>query len=98
MPLTSRERRALIARGHQLKADIVLPADAVTDASVAHVQVALRKRDLVKVRIASDTSKECDALAAELAARVPCELVQRVGRVALLYHALTEDAPHTDDA
>ena len=92
MPLTSRERRALIARGHQLKADIVLPADAVTDAVVAHVQGAFGKRDLLKVRIATETSKECDALAAELAARVPCELVQRVGRVALLYGAPEADA------
>ena len=46
--------------------------------------------DLLKVRISTDDREECDRVAEELAARLPCQLVQRVGRVALLFRPAAE--------
>jgi RNA-binding protein YhbY len=40
---------------------------------------------LGKVRIHADSGAECEQAAAELAQRVPCEVVSRVGRVVLLH-------------
>jgi len=87
MPLSSAQRRALAAEANSLKATVTVSAGALGDAVVSHVRTALGSRPLVKVRIHADDAATCDAAAAELAARVPCELVQRVGRVALLYRA-----------
>ncbi len=93
MPLPSKLRQSLLARAHQLKAAISVPADGITDAIAAHVRAAFARSDLLKVRIHADSGAETDAAAAELCARVPCELVKRIGRVALLYRA--PDAPRS---
>jgi len=87
MPLSAKERQALLAESHPLKAVATLSADALTDAAVEHVRAAFVGRELLKVRIQADSGDECDAAAADLARRVPCELVKRVGRVAVLYRA-----------
>ena len=85
MALSAKERRALLGSSHRLKPAVTLAAGVVSDGAVAHVRAALRDHRLLKVRVTSDERRECDAVAAELARRVPCELVKRVGRTILLY-------------
>ena len=87
MPLSSKERRALAARGNRLKASVIIRADELSEATVAHVRNAFGERELLKVRISTDDREACSRAALELAKRIPCELVQRVGRVALLYRS-----------
>lgn len=85
MGLSAQERRALLAASHRLRAAVTLAADDVSEAAVAHVRAAFSTRTLLKVRIAADSAAGCDAAAAELARRVPCQVVRRIGRVVLLY-------------
>ena len=85
MSLSSRERRALAARGNRLKANVAIQAGELSDATVEHVRRAFGRNELIKVRISTDDREECSQAARELAERIPCALVQRVGRVALLY-------------
>lgn len=85
MALSSRDRRELAQRGHHLAAVVTIAAGPVSDATVAHVRQALTKHDLIKVRFATDDRGEFQASAQELTRRVACELVQTVGRTALLY-------------
>ena len=84
MPLSSRKRRELAARGHHLKASVTLPTEVVAD-HVRQVRNAFAGGDLVKIRIRGEDRAACDRAAAEVAAGVPCQIVQRVGRVVLLY-------------
>ena len=86
MVLNPKQRRELIARGHSLKATVTIAADPVSESTVAHVRQLLAGRDLAKLRIRAESRVECEQAAAELAERVPCEVVMRVGRVVLLYH------------
>lgn len=90
MPLSNKERQTLWAGSHQLKAAVTVNADGLTDAAVAHVRAQLASHPLLKVRIAAETGAACDEAAADLAQRIPCELIKRVGRVALLYQPPTE--------
>ncbi len=85
MELTSGQRRALKARGNRIKASVTISAEDLSEAAVEHVRRAFARRDLIKVRLVTDDRELCDRAAAELARRVPCHLVQRIGRVALLY-------------
>lgn len=85
MALDAKVRRELVKRGHGLKAELSLSAGEISDAAVDHVRAFLAGRELGKVRIRADSAAECDEAAAELAGRVPCEVVSRVGRVVLLY-------------
>lgn len=93
MTLPATQRKQLLAESHRLKATIALHADQIDDNRVAHVRTALAGQRLVKVRINADNSDECDAAAAELARLIPCELVKRIGRVALLYQVMDKDRP-----
>ena len=83
--MTAKQRRELLAQSHTLNAVATIWANDVSDAVVAQVRACLAGRALVKVRVRADSGPACDAAAAELARRVPCELVKRVGRVAVLY-------------
>jgi RNA-binding protein len=85
MPLSPHERRTLAAQANRLKARVIIRAAALSEATVAHVRRAFGQRELLKVRISTDDRAECAEVARRLAEQIPCELVQVVGRVALLY-------------
>jgi RNA-binding protein YhbY len=85
MALNPKTRRELIRRGHALKAEFSLRAAEISDAAVEHIRDFLADRELAKIRLRADNAAECDAGAAELASRVPCEVVSRVGRVLLVH-------------
>jgi RNA-binding protein len=90
MGLSSSKRRALAAKGNRLKAHVIIRAAELSDAAVEHVRQAFDDQELIKVRISTDDRQRCRQAAQELAERIPCELVQRVGRVALLYRPADE--------
>ena len=83
--LTTAERRTLAARGNRLRARLVVGRRGLSESIVAQVRRALEKTDLVKVRVDADAREEVDVLAEQLAREVPCHLIQRVGKVVLLY-------------
>lgn len=79
--------RELRARGQKLKARLALGHKGLSDPFVQEVRAELARSELIKVRIEEEDRGEADRLAEELARRVPCHLVQRIGRVALLFLA-----------
>jgi RNA-binding protein len=88
VPPSPKERRELAARGHHLKASVCLSAE-VAEEHVWHVRRAFAADELVKVRIRGDDRAAREQAARELAVRVPCEIVRRIGRVVLLYRPRT---------
>lgn len=87
MPLSPKERRTLSAAGNRLAAVTTIAAGELPDGVVAHVRQAFGERELVKVRVQADDRAACGDVGAQLAERVPCEVVARIGRVLLLYRA-----------
>ncbi|MBU0637804.1 MAG: YhbY family RNA-binding protein [Planctomycetes bacterium] len=85
MSLSSKQRRELAAQAHHLKARVTVSADGLSAATIAHVRTAFTRQPLLKLRIQADSAAESEATARQLAAAIPCELVQRVGRVVVLY-------------
>jgi putative YhbY family RNA-binding protein len=87
MALTAKQRRELLAASHRLKPLVTISPENVSDEVVAQVRTAFTGRTLLKVRVNADNAAACDAIAADLVARVPCELVKRVGHVVVLCRA-----------
>ena len=83
--LTSAEKRELKARGNRLDARVTLSERDLSDTAIDHVRRAFGHGDLLKVRVNTRDREICAVVVTKLAERVPCEIVQRVGRVALLY-------------
>lgn len=86
----SAQRRELRSRAQRLKARLVVGRKGITEPFLAEVRGELARLELVKIRIDEDDADEADRLAAELAERVPCHLIQRIGRVALLFRQRME--------
>lgn len=90
MALSARERRVLAARGNRLRPAATLGDRELTESMIESVRRLLRREELVKVRVATQDRAAFAAMSDALAARVPCELVQRIGRVMLLYRPREE--------
>jgi len=87
------ERKQLKARGHRLKARLAVGRGGLTDGFVQQVNQVFETTDLLKVHLDADDAAESKQMASELAERVGCYLIQRVGRVALLYRKLEKKQP-----
>lgn len=87
---TAREAQALRARGRSLKARLAVGRRGLSGEFLDHLRLAFTGADLLKVRLEAEDAAEADALAAEIARLTPCHVIQRVGRVAVLYRPLAE--------
>ncbi|MBN1342559.1 MAG: YhbY family RNA-binding protein [Phycisphaerae bacterium] len=83
--LSGSERRALAARAQRLHAGVQIGARGLTDGTVAQIRQALSKHELIKIRVQADKGVEVDEVGRELARRVPCHVVRRVGKVLTVY-------------
>jgi RNA-binding protein len=85
MTLTSKQRQYLRALAHPLKPLVQVGAKGFGDGLFAQVGEQLAAHELIKVRFNTESPVKPAEVAAELAQRTSSELVQRIGRVVVLY-------------
>ena len=83
--LTARERASLKARAHALAPLVRVGHAGLTDASIGEIARALDAHELIKVRIAEGARDEREVMSQDISARTGAALVQRVGRVLVLW-------------
>lgn len=83
--LAGSSRRELISQANRLKSLLTVGGDDPDEDVIAHVRAAFERHPLLKIRVATSDRSACEKVAAELARKVPCEFLQRIGRVVLLY-------------
>jgi RNA-binding protein len=83
--LTTRERAHLKARAHALEPVVRVGHAGLTDAAVASIDRALEAHELIKVRLGEGEREERAEMSAAIGARTGAALVQRVGRVLVLW-------------
>jgi RNA-binding protein len=83
--LTTRERAHLKARAHGLEPVVRVGHAGLTDAALASIDRALQAHELIKVRMGEGDREERAAISASIAARTGAAVVQRVGRVLVLW-------------
>lgn len=93
MPIvpTPRQRAALKARAHALEPLVQVGQAGLTDAVAAEVDRALSAHELIKVRVGVADRDERDALCQALSERASAALVQRVGKVLVLWRPRPEE-------
>ena len=84
-PLTARERAHLKARAHALEPVAMVGHGGVTAEIAAEVDRTLTAHELIKVRIGSADRGERRTLGDTLAATTGAAVVQRVGKVLVLW-------------
>lgn len=88
--LTTKARAALKARAHALEPVVRVGHAGVTDAMVAEIDRALEAHELIKVKIGEGDRDARGTHADAIAARTGAAVVQRVGRVLVLWRPRPE--------
>lgn len=83
--LTTRERASLKARAHPLEPVVHIGHAGVTPAVIAEADRALTAHELIKVRIGGLDRQVRESLGDELAAATDAAIVQRVGKILVLW-------------
>ncbi len=83
--LSAQERKALKAQAHKLEPVVLVGNKGLTDAVVAEVDLALKAHELIKVRAPGLERDDRGRAFEDLCARTGADLVQQVGKVAVLY-------------
>jgi RNA-binding protein len=89
--LTARERAALKARAHALEPVVRLGHAGLTDDVADTIDRALTAHELIKVKIGEGERESRVAVGDEICARTGAALVQRVGRVVVLWRPRPDD-------
>lgn len=91
VPLNARQRAQLKARAHALEPIVQLGHAGLTDAVVTETDRALTAHELIKIRVGGADRDERASVIDDLCARTDAALVQRVGRVAVLWRPRPDD-------
>ena len=86
MAITPKQRAHLKSLAHHLKPVVYVGKEGVTESTVRSMEEALNTRELIKVRVQEAAPQDVREAGAELGRRVEgAELVQTIGRVAVIY-------------
>jgi len=85
MALTRTQRKYLKAAAHARKPVVQVGNAGVTDAVLKELDRALERHELLKVRLPAVERDERNEMAQKLSGAVGAELVQEIGRIAVLY-------------
>ncbi len=85
MSLTSRQVSYLKGLAHEKKPVILLGKNGITDAVIKETANALTTHELIKVRLIAEDPTALDAEADTMAKRSSSQLVERIGKIAILY-------------
>jgi RNA-binding protein len=90
--LTSRQRAELKARAHALEPAVYVGKAGVQDSIVLEIDRALTAHELIKLKIDADRD-ERESMAEIVAARTGATVVQRVGKVVVLWRPKPPSTP-----
>jgi RNA-binding protein len=93
MPLDKKTRKKYRSIGHHLD-PVVIVANGLTENVQAEISRALSDHELIKVRIVSEDREDRKVLIGEICEYEKAELVQVIGKVALIYRKAVDQKQH----
>ncbi|WP_312300135.1 ribosome assembly RNA-binding protein YhbY [Stutzerimonas nitrititolerans] len=85
MPLTNEQKKHYKSIGHHLKPVLIVSENGLTEGVQAELDRALNDHELIKVQLRIAERDDRHALIEELRQLGRCELVQAIGKMALIY-------------
>lgn len=85
MPLTNEQKKHYKSIGHHLKPVLIVSENGLTEGVQAELDRALNDHELIKVQLRIAERNDRHALIEELCQLGRCELVQAIGKMALIY-------------
>ncbi len=94
MSLSNQERKRLRQIGHSLNPVVMLGNQGLTDNVVEEALRALADHELIKVKVAGEDKEQRLMLLQSLAEKTDAQIVQQVGKMALLYKKALKQNQH----
>ncbi|HCG39611.1 MULTISPECIES: ribosome assembly RNA-binding protein YhbY [Stutzerimonas stutzeri subgroup] len=85
MPLTNEQKKQYKSIGHHLKPVLIVAENGLTEGVQAELERALNDHELIKIQFRLAEREDRRALMEELCKVGKCELVQAIGKMALVY-------------
>jgi RNA-binding protein len=85
MPLTQEQKKQYKSIGHHLKPVLMVADNGLTEGVLAELDRALNDHELIKIQVRIAEREDRKAVIDELCKLGSCELVQAIGKVALVY-------------
>ncbi|SDT26834.1 ribosome assembly RNA-binding protein YhbY [Pseudomonas oryzae] len=85
MPLTNEQKKQYKSIGHHLNPVLIVAEHGLTEGVLAELERALNDHELIKVKFALTERDDRRTLIDELCQQARCELVQVIGKMALVY-------------
>lgn len=87
MSLSQAQKKAFRSIGHHLNPVVMVAENGLSEGVLAELERALADHELIKIKLALAERDDRATLLAELVAASRAELVQTIGKMALLYRA-----------
>jgi len=87
MSLSEPQKRHLRKLAHNLKPVIIIGNAGYSEGVANELELTLEHHELIKVRVNAEDREARDALIAQICETASCDLVQRIGHIAILYRA-----------
>ncbi|OWL86538.1 ribosome assembly RNA-binding protein YhbY [Halopseudomonas aestusnigri] len=84
MALSSAQKKDLKRIGHHLKPIVIISEQGVSEGVLAELDRALNDHELIKIRVTVSDREAKQALIAEACSQAGAELVQVIGKMAIL--------------
>ncbi|HHT73471.1 MAG TPA: ribosome assembly RNA-binding protein YhbY [Firmicutes bacterium] len=89
--LNSKQRAYLRSLGNELEPVFQIGKGGLSEEILDQLDLVLEARELIKVRVLKNCLEDEDDLADEISEALDCDVVQRIGRVFLLYRPSLEN-------
>lgn len=87
MALPNEKIKAFRGIGHNLKPIVTISENGLTEGVQLELERALNDHELIKVKVSCSDREQKQALIKEIVSTCGCELVQTIGKIALIYRA-----------
>ena len=87
MSLSAEQQRHLRKLAHNLKPLVIIGGNGLTENVSTEIDQTLAHHELIKVRVNAEDREDRNAMIAAMCEGMKCELVQRIGHIAVIYRA-----------
>lgn len=91
--LTIQERKRLRQIGHALNPVVMIGGQGLSEAVIEETLRALNDHELIKVKVAGEDREARAAAITSLSQKTEAEIVQTIGKIALLYKKAKQQNP-----
>ncbi|WP_111640980.1 ribosome assembly RNA-binding protein YhbY [Marinimicrobium alkaliphilum] len=93
MPLSADRKKQFRSIGHNLKPVVTVADNGLTEGVLKELNRALNDHELIKVKLAVTEREDRNAVIEQIKALPKVEVIQQVGKIALVYKPAKEPNP-----